>query len=238
MGLRLGAASSDVIDVGSGASIDDLDPFSILILCYPTSTTTDLGLWEKSPTNALKKVFLRKLTGVGLYVARATSASYRYPDTGTGHVVVANQWQMFAATFNSAASPNSVLYGSLASDPVKAYTTFTTQNADGSGALTSDAADTARWGNWYIGAGSLTSAFQGILAIGAVVNRVLTLDEIRDWQFNPRWIPGTVDFHHFGANGTGVQQDLSGNKNDGTVTGATVADHVPLSAYTSRYTRG
>jgi hypothetical protein len=44
----------------------------------------------------------------------------------------------------------------------------------------------------------------------------------------PRPIAGCVGFWHLGANGVGTQPDWSGNANAGTVTGATVSDHVPL----------
>jgi len=59
-------------------------------------------------------------------------------------------------------------------------------------------------------------------------DRALSLGEIRSLQFHPRVLSGCVLYSHYGFNGTGTQPDWSGKGNSGTVTGATVSNHVPL----------
>ena len=76
--------------------------------------------------------------------------------------------------------------------------------------------------------GTDSKAFPGSIALFGLLNRVASQQEIVSLQFNPRVVSGTKVFMPLGWNGTGTQPDLSGNGNSGTVTGATVAAHVPL----------
>ena len=64
-----------------------------------------------------------------------------------------------------------------------------------------------------------------------VHNTDLALAEIQRQQFRPHPLASTLVFCMLGYAGTGTQPDWSGNGNNGTVTGATVADHVPLGAF-------
>jgi hypothetical protein len=58
---------------------------------------------------------------------------------------------------------------------------------------------------------------------------VLTQADFQRLQFRPLPLPSSVRlFTHYGFNGTGTQPNWTGNGHSGTVTGATVAAHVPL----------
>ena len=76
----------------------------------------------------------------------------------------------------------------------------------------------------------------GDYAVYMVCNTVLTLGQLRAWQFSPRRMTTAVDFKHLGFNGTGTQPDWSGTGNPGTVTSMTVAPHVPLCNFFGRST--
>lgn len=59
----------------------------------------------------------------------------------------------------------------------------------------------------------------------------LTIEQMRihQWNFRPQ-IAGSELYVQYGFNGAGTQADWSGSANNGTVTGATQSDHVPLGA--------
>ena len=61
-----------------------------------------------------------------------------------------------------------------------------------------------------------------------VISSELTLNQIIAQQYRPHVRSDSQVFMHLGFNGTGTQPDLTGKGNNGTVTGAVVADHVPL----------
>ena len=56
----------------------------------------------------------------------------------------------------------------------------------------------------------------------------MPLAQMQALQFNLHPTTNTLLLSHYGYNGTGTQPDWSGNGHNGTVTGATVADHVPM----------
>jgi lysophospholipase L1-like esterase len=115
-----------------------------------------------------------------------------------------------------------LFYGDLATPVVEESSYFTSN--DGSGTYGSDAASNA-----FVGGDSATLNFIGDIGWVRVFNRKLTLAEIQLEQYSKRpMTTGCVldsEYH-----GTGTQMDRSGNGNNGTVTGASVADHPVLSS--------
>jgi hypothetical protein len=103
---------------------------------------------------------------------------------------------------------------------------------DGTGAIVSDAARELVIGNRHA---TNTNAYQGQLAVVALYDSALTLAECEKWRLRPsRNIKaGCLGFWILGNNGsTGTQTDLTGNGNDGTVTGATAAaTQIPLALH-------
>lgn len=220
MALTFGGAISDRVDHGSAASLDDLDPYTYLLWVYPTTLTNNRGFVGKGNTT---KNF--KLNGTGgnlqIVVARATtSTSYITNDTPLSTL---NKWYCIATSFESAAAAGEVvnIYSGDLSTTVAERTYGT--STDGSGAVTTDASASLIVGNNASG-----TAFQGRIAVCLIWNRKLTLGEIKDQQFHPHKTSGCVLYSICGYNGTGTQADLSGSGNNGTVTGATQSDHVPL----------
>lgn len=226
MALELTLGSTDDINIGSAASIDDLPAgaFTILAWVYRASNGDTQGIWaHKGGTDTRFMVRNSSApTGEGqleLKIDRATTDTQYFIAAGS---VPLNAWTFVAATYNDALSPEVDLYtGSLTALATEGSYILTT---DGSGAYVSDASVDKQWGNL---AGS-TFGFGGRLGWGMLFNRRLTLDEIRSLQFRPRVISGCVNYIQFGYGGTGAQPDLSGRQTNGTQTGCVVAPHVPL----------
>ena len=65
----------------------------------------------------------------------------------------------------------------------------------------------------------------------AVWSRVLTLGELLEQQRRPHRTAGNVLFTYYGRGGIGLQHDLSGKDNHGTVTAATLSDGLPIPFY-------
>lgn|SRR3990167_2556075 len=73
-----------------------------------------------------------------------------------------------------------------------------------------------------------TSAMGGQIACAGWISRRLDIGEIQSLQFNPRKVVNTEFYGQFGFNGTTDVSDWSGNNRAGAITGATVANHIPL----------
>ena len=224
--LTFGAGTTDVANHGSATSIDQVTTATQLMWIYPTTLTSGRRLWEKH--GSLGHFFaLQGTTGDLTFVWNGTSLT-QYTTTSTP-LATLNKWYFVASTYTSATGVAQIYTGTLTSAAVEsAYQTTTAGSGpsdDSAGSLwvgNADAADTQR-------------VFQGSIGSFMMVNRVLTLGEIRSLQFNPRVVNGTLVFTMYGFNGTGKQPDWSGNGNAGTVTGATVSANVPLRSYRLRY---
>lgn len=221
MGLTFAAATTDKVDVGSGATLDNLSPGTIITWCYPTDVGTyNRRIAVKQGTQPL--AFLVADTAAGdlvLFYSRATTVLK--VRTGTGVITVDN-WQCLAATWDAAgvAADQKLYRGTLTTS--LAELTYAEQGV-GAGAH-DDAAAVLVLGN----RAGLSTPFIGRLAWVGIWNRALPLGELLDQQFHPHVTSGCVGFWHLGFAGTGTQPDWSGNGNAGTVTGATVGAHVPL----------
>lgn len=227
MSLTFGANATDVVDCGSGSSIDDLMPWTWLSWVYMTTFTSIRYIMGKEDTTAPfggRRVQLNNShqTG-GLRVTQTrstTGADYRTSSLPLS----TNTWQLVAVTCDIGAAAGEVFnvyVGSLTSPAAECSYGTTT---DGSGTQVSESAGILRIGNNNGG----TAVFQGRIGPSAQFNRALTLAEIQSWQFDPRMMPGCVGLWNLGDNGTGTQADFSGNGNSGTVTGATQSDNPPL----------
>lgn len=222
--LLNGAVNTDLVDIGGGASITDLDPFTLLWWGNVNTLTNQRVLYRKFGGVGLKLWRLSGTTGdVQMFVTRATtSTSYI---TNNTPLATLNSWVFLAASYSSAASAGQVV-NIYKGDLVLPATECTYGTAtDGSGSTTADAT-----GNGAIGGGiAQTQSIQSTMSRFAICNRELSLNEVRLFQ---RWMlewmrervgyPGLVAAHALGANGLGLQSDLTGNKNDGTITGSSI----------------
>lgn len=220
MSLNYVVSSGDRVDHGSDASLDDLNPFTAIMWVRLTAFTNARSFYAKhSAGNRL----IMDGTGGNIRFDRARniiSAVYITDDTPLS----LNTWHLVAVTYNRAGGAGEVIniyVGSLTAEAVESsYGTST----DGAGAETSDAANNLFVGN----ISAFNRAPAGRIACFTYVDALLTLSQIRSWQFRPRKLVNAVIYSQYGFNGIGTQPDWSGNGNNGTVTTATVADHVPL----------
>lgn len=222
MALTLVDNSTDNVNYGSGSGLDSptLTAATLMFWVYPTTVANALRqvIGKKGAANTGWVVVKRGADGTNwaFLVDRATT------DAGvdiTG--VQANVWQYMAYSWNVGATDFHSYLGTLSA----VATEISAGVATGSGAQVDDSAESLIVGQ---GNQNATGMRMGIVQI---VNRVLTLAEIQHLQFHPYPIPGTVLYTHLGLTGTGTQPDWSGNGNTGTVTGATVSEHVPLGPF-------
>jgi hypothetical protein len=212
--LTFGAATTDKVDIGVVAALDNLDPFTVLVWSRPTTFTSNRVLWSKgSNTKVLR---LSGTAGdVQGAVIRASSSGY----TTNNAPLALNTKCFLAFTFSSAAAAGEII--NIFSGRVGVNATECTYGTvtDGSGAVTSEAGVTSAWGN---NASVSSSAWQGDIYYGAVFAGILSLADIISWQNNPRQVVGSnvaLEFKAFGLYGADAI-DFSGKAN-GTVTGAT-----------------
>lgn len=232
MALYFGGASSHRVDCGSGtatASVN-LTTGTMIAWVYMNSVadgrfaarglfgTSDPSWWASGVNQV--DVFINRATA-GLNV-NATSANL--PGFGSG------KWSLIAATWNTGGvDADQHLYsGDLTTlaDEASAYATRTV----GSGTVSNNSSRPLILGN----AANNALALPGRLHTIQFYNRQLSLAEIRSWQFQPRNLTGCVGHWRLGDSGTGTQRDLSGNRNNGTVTGATLANNPPLPRWRRR----
>ncbi len=217
MGLIFGGATSDRIVVTANASIDDLTTFAGLMWHFPTTLTDNRRWWSKGGSGQ-KSMRWQNSGEIQFGVSRAGGFGNR---TGS-KVHTADQWWCTGWRYSEADGPefatgdlNAVLveddYGSL--------------NDPGSGATTADNDGTLRIAN----RGSFTAAYQGTIAIFMIFNTNLTFSQLIQQQFSPHVLPSTVLYMNLGFSGTTTQANWGGGSiNNGTITGATFGDHVPL----------
>ena len=218
------AAGTDTVNMGSNAVLDDLTDLTYIAWMYPTSALTSGGIIAKGTSGSTSRRSFEIRTSVvanGLFYV----ADYTTVCNAEANVLVANQWQCVAATMDGTSKVAKLYWGDLTTS--MAECTYTTQTT-GTGSISSNAAL-----NQFVGSyGSGTTGGTGKhLADVAIFNRVLTVGELRDWQFNPRKMTGCVGFWRLGSNGTTNVPDLSGNFNTGSITGTTVSAHVPMRSF-------
>lgn len=150
--------------------------------------------------------------------ARATTGTELTPST----TLTSNAWNYVAIVEDDGVTPH-VYFGSVSSAATEvSYSAQVT----GVGAPNDDSGS-----NLDIGGRSSANAYaQGSIALVGIWSRVLTLPEINAQRamLVPMNTNGLALFANYGWNGVGAQPDWSGNLNNGTVTGATVANHAPV----------
>ena len=231
MSLVFTGGDSDKVDVGTGASLE-LNTGTILVWTNPTSlpnatlrilfskgpvATNDLAFNASGGANNLV-IQRRRTGGIGSCIAQADWSNVPFAAT--------NVWNFWGCQFNtSGVDTDQKLFGGDLTNPAQEVGTYFSQ-AVGSGTVSDMAGMNAQVGNTDSG----DFSWPGQIAWVSVWNRLLTLAEIRFQQFRPAYDTGCVLLTHYGgpANGVGTQTDLSGNGNNGTITGATQGSLIPL----------
>lgn len=227
MALDFGAG--DYVDCGSAGSLDNLTAFTFCCWGKVPDNATDRNIFQKSHFNTTGwrdgeiTVNDRLFAGIN----RATSACQARADlTNFSTWPGFGEWVFMAGRVNTAgaAGDQQLWMGSLTAPPVEP-SSYTNQTA-GSGSVPADGTL-----NFFVGNRNPVSQDRpfGMMAFYGHWNRLLTAAEINHQWARPQRTTGNVLFLHLGFGwGTGTQRDLSGNGNHGTVTGASIADHIPL----------
>lgn len=233
MALLFTNATSNRVNHGSGATLDNLPAGAFTLAAWVQRTAASLGRnmsWKG--TGAFPNfswVTVVSDTGAGdmrMFQPRGTTdCSF----TSNTSALPANEWRFIAWAYDVAdtsATQVQMYTGSLT--VTVAEVGYTIQQA-GVGTSFDESAGDLLLGNSDQGGGTFISAFPGIIARIAIFNSKLTLAQLQRLQFAPTWMwtgPNTkllADYYD-----TGTQPDYSGNSNAGTVTGATAINHVPL----------
>lgn len=224
MALAFNPGNARRVNIGSDASLDNMSAGTILVWLLIDGHKTDNYVYGKVSTGFADAVIaITRNTGyAALQVTRATSdltvvTNTNVMSTGTWYFL-GFQWDVAGAN-----ADQKIFSGSLSAAAVECG--YSTQTV-GSGAKDDESGFDAYIGN-NINLDAF-SYFNGDIAWFGLWNTTLNLGQIKAQQYRPYPTDNCVAFYHLGFNGTGTQPDLSGIGNNGTVTSATVATHVPL----------
>lgn len=225
MSLLFGGVNSDRVNCGSAAALDNLTVGTYAMWCYPTSLVSGNPLMTKGTLGVTGFNF--RLNGtvgdIELRIARTVTTAF----VSKNLPLVVNTWCFVAVAWNTGVSPVAHLYGGNLTATVSECTY--SSSIDGSGSWDDSALDVLIGQN-----SSLTSAFNGRIGWTGIWNRALSLGDLRRLQDRTQTISTSSDTAsnllniHLGYNGTGTQPDWSGNGNNGTLTGTSISNHIPL----------
>lgn len=234
MALTFSSASGANVNCGSAAVLDDLQSgangFTVCALVKRNANGYDKNIASKfSSVTAGWALFCEGVPPGYTTFGGLRFAVYRGSGIGdqttyeTDNRITSGDWMFAAASFKDGdATKMDLYYGSMSAIAIEE--TSYTLSANGTGTLNTDAT-----ASYIIGDGA--DNFEGDIARVGVYNTKLTLAQIQALQFAPTafWNNANCVALH-DLYGTGTQPDLSGELNNGTVTSATVASHVPRGA--------
>lgn len=142
-----------------------------------------------------------------------------------------NRWMFVAGSLDGGGTTfNQHLYVGDEITPLREPRAYMDRTV-GDGTYTSNSGEPLIAGNLAL----FSQTLDGYLAWAAMWDRPLSYSELLAQQYNPHLSPGCKLFCYYGEHGEGVQRDLSGNGNDGTVTGATKIGARPAFLNGNRY---
>jgi hypothetical protein len=216
------SATADRMNISQNATINTLSALSCAMWCRTDAMTSDRLLLTKANTATTGLRFRRGTAtehATNLVVVRERATTSTTYATAHRPLRERNVWRCVAFSLDLAASPVVHIYTGALGVPVweGSYGTAT----DGSGAIVSDSTGAMRIGN-DIGASPALS-WQGDIGPFAFWNRVLSVEEFRQWQENA-WsvLSGNVVRMFPGGDLSGANPfawDWSGNRNLASVTG-------------------
>jgi hypothetical protein len=220
--------SNDSVDFGSGTSIDlgstsAGNTFTVLAWAYRLTASNPDVIWSKTATGfSVEKALLGANGSNNPRVAIGRATVFCNATASTGEFT-ANVWRFIGATWDGTTVPH--LYIGSLTKMIDEVSSYSVQDA-GSGTIHDDSGNGMTVGAYYPGL-TASSAFNGPIGIVMQFNRVLSVAEMQDLQFNPRPIPGCVFFSALARGGLGTQLDFSGNGNSGTISGAAESSNGP-----------
>ena len=199
------------------------DPFTVVSWVRPTNVDANLRhLGGQEQSSGRIRFLTSDSSGAGRLRLTVNNSGLLLDYVSVDSVLSVNAWQFIGYVCDIASAQDGKIY----------HGDLSTLVTEVSYAVETDAGGTfnATSGDMIFGRDSNASLpFLGDIAIVMVwPGTALTLGQIQAQQFRPHITPGCEIFSHYGYNGVGAQPDWSGNGNSGTVTGATVSDHVPL----------
>ncbi len=214
-------AATEQVDHGSDASLDNLVPCTYAVWIYPDTINT-----------SNRKIISKRVNGSNSFEwtvtdvfdgSRPESINAGWAHSGGGgnsasvaNVLTVGAWNFEAVTFDGTNAPR-LWHGDLST--IVSEVSYFSQNAP-SGGLGDDSS-----ASFVVGRRGITTNFLGRIAWLGAWGAELTLGQLKALQFRPRLFEGNCKlFVHYGPGAV----DLSGLGSNGTITGATVADHVPL----------
>jgi len=232
--LSSSGGNSNAVDCGSGTSLDDHTALTWYAWVYQTSNVGNLnrGVISKNVSSIGNGKALR-VTGatggsnvnrMGVSIQRATTNA-TFVGSNSSFVTALNTRTFVAVTYDESDGPRG--WRGTLSAPV-AEINYLTGPTVGSGTTSSDASGNLRIGNFL--AGEILS-FPGRISVVAIYNRRMSQADLRVHQMRPFCSrdDGCRLFVNLGGGaGTGTQADLSGHGNNCTVSGLSVANHVPI----------
>lgn len=209
------AATGDNCSFGTAASLDALDPFTIMLWVKPGVLTSSRLLWNKS--TSAKRLRLNGTGGnVECIVNRATTNTDYI--TNTTPLSSTADWAFVAVVFDSAGGAGEIVQIYKGSEAgAIAECTYGTAT-DGSGIVTDDSAS-----NFQVAGGA--AAMFGDYAAIHVCAAALSSADIETQRQTLSVLASTRLLAHMGYPDVNTNEDLSANNNDGTVTGMTFVEH-------------
>jgi hypothetical protein len=222
------SASTDVVNCGIGATINNVYTGSSLYWVYLTSAAADFRFMQKGcGADVSVNWWAFYLTGTFLECnhARTTGTTQQAQSSVANFANWAiNKWMCVAFTWSdSTITDNKLFVGDLA-NPLAEPSSYSVQRL-GTGSARADAAYDLTLGNKK----NSSAPLPGRMAVALMWNRVLTQGELQQAAFCRRVGGGGLILNvEMGFSGLTTQVDWSGNANNGTLTGCAVSDHVPL----------
>lgn len=204
----------DLIDFGTcGDSFMRENQACTIIVWGYTRGTNSSSLVRRLSTNQVSFIINSTTAGKLRFVVGAATNL----DVVSSTNVTNNKWQSYAVTWGGDYTQASSVHIYIDSVEVS-YGTQT----NGSGALGDNSTAALTVGNNQ----ALTSDYDGILAHVQIFTRVLSASEIKQASYFPGSITNGLAFYAPLWGGS-PEPDYSGNRNNGTVTGATVSSNNP-----------
>lgn len=230
MALSLTGMDSDRVNHGSDSTLDNVgrstDGLTVLWWMYNDALGSSSEYWFFEKEDGLRS-FHPYWAGVGsinVYVPGATHSV----ELEVHSLLTTGTWQCVAAWLDPSLSTNfgELYYGTLTSPLASQSLDFSYREAS----TLDDSANDFAVGNSQ---STPSRSIDGRIAMFALWSGKVPLANLITQQFSlyPIYTNGLRLFCNYGIHGSGgvgTQLDWSGNGNNGTITGATQADHAPI----------
>ena len=222
MALDFDAATEKIVVTSGSSALDSMTVGTRFVWAYCHSLSSDTHFMDKRGAGSSWKAFF-----VGgnnrLRVVHRRGTSNLVLTSATNYLVI-NQWLFLAYTWDESGSTEGqrLFQGTLRKPVVEHPQDAYVSQTAGSGSTQDDSS-----GDLHIGSISVDGyQMDGLIAYAGIWDRCLTEKELQAQQYNPHPTSGCLGLWEF-LHPTTIA-DFSGNGNTATVTGATLAAHVPL----------